>query len=56
MPVCKHCGTTLPTGQMKRSPKGGNICRDKVGCAHDKRIRKNGGEPGPRSLQNLLRF
>lgn len=56
MPACKHCGTVLPTGQMKRSPKGGHICRDKIGCRHDKRIRAKGGDPGPRSLQQLLRF
>jgi hypothetical protein len=56
MPQCKHCGTTLATGQMRHSPKGGYICRDKEGCRHDRKIRAQGGEPGPRSLQSLFRF
>jgi len=56
MPKCNHCGTTLATSEMRRSPKGGHICRDKDGCKHDRRIRTAGSEPGPRSLQSLLKF
>jgi len=56
MPKCKHCGTTLPTAQMRKSPKGGHICRDKIGCKHDRKLRLKGQEPGPRSLQRLFRF
>jgi hypothetical protein len=56
MPKCNYCETTLSSAQMRRSPKGGHICRDKVGCRHDKKLRAKGQEPGPRSLQALLRF
>jgi len=56
MAQCKHCGTELATGQMRKSPKGGYICRDKIGCKHDRKARLAGRTPGPRSLQNLLRF
>ena len=47
MPKCNHCETVLVTSAMRRSPKGGFICRDKAGCRHDKKSRKAGGEPGP---------
>lgn len=53
---CKHCEKVAPVVDFKRSPKGGFICRDKRGCAHDRRIRRSGGDPGPRGLQMLLRF
>lgn len=56
MPVCKHCGTTLASADMRRSPKQGWLCKDKIGCEHDRKIRRKGGDPGPRSLQSLLRF
>jgi hypothetical protein len=56
MPVCKICSKPGPTANFRRSPKGGYLCLDKAGCKHDAKIRKAGGEPGPRSLQSLLRF
>ena len=37
MPKCNHCETVLVTSAMRRSPKGGFICRDKAGCRHDKK-------------------
>ena len=55
MPTCKNCGTTLPTGQLRRSPKGGYLCLDKIGCKHDRKVRAEGAEPGSRSIQQLLR-
>lgn len=56
MPSCKHCSYTAATSAFRKSPKGGHVCLDKRGCAHDKKIRAAGQEPGPRSLQALLRF
>lgn len=56
MPACKKCGTVAATANFRRSPKGGYLCLDKVGCRHDLAVRRAGGTPGPRSLQELLRF
>ena len=56
MPVCNHCARMAASSEFRRSPKGGHICRDKIGCKHDRKLRKKGQEPGPRSLQELLRF
>lgn len=56
MPTCKECGYTGATSLFRRSPKDGYLCKDKIGCKHDKSIRAKGGEPGPRSLQALFRF
>jgi len=55
MPMCYKCGTTAATSMMRRTSKG-HVCKDKIGCQHDRRIRAKGGDPGPRSLQSLLRF
>jgi hypothetical protein len=56
MPTCKKCSYNGATANFRRSPKGGFICLDKQGCAHDAKVRAQGQEPGPRSLQALLRF
>ena len=56
MPTCKRCGRTAATSEFRRSPKSGYLCRDKIGCEHDRKQRARGNEPGPRSLQELLRF
>ena len=32
MPICVHCGAMKATAEMRRSPKGGFICRDKDHC------------------------
>jgi hypothetical protein len=56
MPVCNHCGHRAASNEFRRSPKGGHICRDKIGCEHDRKIKAKGGNPGPRGLQSLLRF
>jgi hypothetical protein len=56
MPQCNKCAHVAATSEFRRSPKGGYICRDKDGCKHDRRLRAKGQEPGPRSLQALLRF
>jgi len=56
MPTCNKCGHEAATSSFRRSPKGGYLCRDKQGCAHDRRIKAQGGKPGPRSLQELMRF
>lgn len=56
MPKCNHCDHVAATAEFRRSPKGGYICLDKIGCKHDRKIRAKGGDPGPRSLQELLRF
>jgi hypothetical protein len=56
MPKCNNCEYVAATSAFRRSPKGGFICRDKIGCKHDRKIRAKGQEPGPRSLQELLRF
>jgi hypothetical protein len=56
MPSCKKCGKQAATSEFRRSPKGGYLCLDKIGCAHDLRIKKQGGKPGPRGLQSMFRF
>lgn len=56
MPTCKKCLYEGPSSYFRRSPKSGHLCIDKKGCAHDRKIRLAGGKPGPRSLQELLRF
>jgi hypothetical protein len=56
MPACKICGTVQATVEVRRCPDGRYVCKDKIGCKHDKKIRGEGGDPGPRSLQRLLRF
>ncbi len=55
MPKCHKCLTTLATAEMRRTTKG-HVCKDKIGCQHDRAARLKGESPGPRSLQRLLRF
>ncbi len=56
MPACKRCGKQGATADFRRSPKGGYLCKDKAGCDHDVRVKREGGEPGPRDLQRMFRF
>jgi len=56
MPSCKRCGREGPSAEFRKSPKSGFLCKDKISCDHDRRIRKKGMEPGPRSLQRMFRF
>jgi hypothetical protein len=56
MPQCKKCSRVAATAEMRRSPKEGWLCKDTAGCAHDRKIKAKGEIPGPRSLQQLLRF
>ncbi len=52
---CARCGTVRERSELTKSG-GKYVCKDKPGCDHDKLIRDRGGDPGPRSLQNLFRF
>lgn len=56
MPECKKCGKVAATADFRRSPKGGYLCVDKIGCAHDVKAKKSGMAPGPRDLQRMFRF
>ncbi len=36
MPVCRECGLTAATVEMRRTSTGAHLCKEKLGC----RIRK----------------
>jgi len=56
MPTCKRCGRVAASAEMRRSPKSGYLCKDKIGCDHDRRVKRQGADPGPRDLQKMFRF
>lgn len=39
MPTCNKCGVMKATAEMRRSPKSGFLCKDKIAC---NRRRKEG--------------
>ena len=34
MPSCNECGDIGASADMRRSPKGGHLCKDKAACKH----------------------
>lgn len=32
MPMCRECGLVAATVEMRRTPKGQALCKDKNGC------------------------
>lgn len=34
MPVCVRCGSMKASAEMRRTPKGRHLCKDKAACGH----------------------
>lgn len=32
MPICRECGRTLASAELRRLPHGGHRCKDRVQC------------------------
>lgn len=40
MPVCNKCGVMKASSEMRRSPKSGHLCKDKVACSRRRKEKK----------------